>query len=139
MVSKKLMYIIILVCILILIDYIIARFNKRPVIIYKYKLPYNYNALTLPPFGIIVQYEDRLNHRLISHEMVHWYQYRKAGFFIYYIKYITQKIVYGYDAMPMEVDARISVGESDYCAYNYTRCVRDGVSLTVNEPGFRVK
>ena len=42
---------------------------------------------------------------------------------------------FGYDKMPMEMEARAN--ESDYCKENYTECVRNGKSNTVNNPNFR--
>jgi hypothetical protein len=123
---------------ILLIDYLIARINKTPKITYKEKLPFNYNAQTLPPFDIKVQSEDRDNQLLIQHELVHWQQYRKTGAIIYYLKYTLQKAIFGYDKMPMEVEARKQIGESEYCQNNYTECVRNGKSITIKEQNFRV-
>ncbi len=98
---------------------------------------FNYNAQTLPPFGIWVQKEDKDNKLLLKHELVHWEQYRKTGAIIYYLKYVFQKATKGYDKMPMEVEARKRVGENEYCQINYTECVRMGNSITIKEQNFR--
>lgn len=119
------------------IDFIIARLNKYPKIYHKDRLPFNYNAQTLPPFGIRVQTEDKDNKLLLEHELVHWQQYRKTGAIIYYIKYALQKSIYGYDKMPMEIEARKQIGENEYCQINYTECVKNGQSITIKEPYFR--
>ncbi len=123
---------------ILIIDFAIAKLHKKPKIIYKKKLPFNYNAQTLPPFGIRVQTEDKNNKLLLKHELVHWGQYRKTGAIIYYLKYALQKSIYGYDKMPMEIDARKKVGENEYCQNNYTECVRNGKSITIKEKNFRV-
>jgi len=120
------------------VDYLIARINKKPKITYKQKLPFNYNAQTLPPFGINIQNEDKNNQLLIKHELVHWEQYRKTGAIVYYLKYALQKAIYGYDKMPMEIEARKQIGENEYCQNNYTECVRNGQSITIKEQNFRV-
>ena len=117
-------------------DYVLAQANKPKFIIRK-KLPYNFNAQTLPPFGIFIQEEDRNNQSLINHELKHWAQYQKTGALIFYLRYMVQKATYGYDKMPLEIDARLSVGESQYCAENYSECVRNGDAITIYEPDFR--
>jgi hypothetical protein len=129
--------ILLAIIIVLIIDYLIAKLNRFPKFEYKGKLPFNYNAQTLPPFGIIVQNGEKGNDLLISHELVHWEQYRKTGAIIYYLKYLFQKIMYGYDEMPMEIEARKRVGENKFCQINYTQCVREGESITVKEQNFR--
>jgi len=117
-------------------DYVIAKANK-PKIFIRNKLPYNYNALTFPPFGIFLQEEDKDNQALINHELRHWTQYQKTGAIIFWLRYLVQRAVHGYDKMPLEIDARLSVGESQYCAENYSECVRNGDAKTIYEPDFR--
>lgn len=119
------------------VDFAIAKINKTPKIIYLNKLPLNYNAQTIPPFGILIQSEDKNNTNLLKHELVHWEQYRKTGAIIFYLKYAFQKIFYGYDKMPIEIEAREKVGESEYCITNITDCVRNGQSITIFDPNFR--
>ncbi len=50
-----------------LLDYIVARLNKKPKIIYKDRLIKNYNAQTMPPFFIRIQEEDKDNKVLLKH------------------------------------------------------------------------
>lgn len=118
-------------------DYLIAQCNKKPKVIVKNKLPFNYNAQTLPPFCIKISAENKDNGLLLKHELTHWEQYRKTGAIIYYLKYGLQKAAYGYDKMPMEIEARKKVGETEYCQNNYTNCVRTGQSKTVQNKNFR--
>lgn len=125
-----------LVSVLVL-DYLIAKVNK-PRIIVKDKLPFNYNAQTIPPLFIMVQKEDAENKKLMEHELVHWSQYQKTGAIIFHMKYFLQNLVYGYDKMPLEVEAREYVGEDKYCQANYTECVRNGKSITIQDKMFRV-
>ena len=39
----------------------------------------NYNARTIPPFGIYVIEAEKDNKRLIEHEMEHWKQFQQSG------------------------------------------------------------
>jgi hypothetical protein len=43
--------------------------------------------------------------------MIHWKQYQKMGFFIFYFKYFSQLLITGYDKMPMEMEARYEEDE----------------------------
>tara|TARA_Y100000034_G_scaffold132178_1_gene194545 strand:- start:638 stop:1045 length:408 start_codon:yes stop_codon:yes gene_type:complete len=122
---------------LLAVDYIIARLNKHPKIIVKDRVPFNYNALALPPFSIQIQAEDQDNEMLKKHELVHWEQYRKTGATLYYFKYGLQKMIFGYDKMPMEIEARKISGEKPECVTDYTACVRDGRANTVTDVNFR--
>ena len=121
----------------LLIDLVVARFNKKPKIIYKDRLIKNYNAQTMPPFFIRIQEEDKDNKVLLKHELVHWEQYRKTGALIFNTRYFLEKLIYGYDKMPMEIEARKLSGEKEECITNYTECVRDGRSNTIVDPEFR--
>ena len=105
-----------------------------PVFIRK-RLINNYNARTIPPFGVFITESQKDNKDLHKHEKTHWIQYQKKGLLNYYADYATELNKYGYDKMPMEQEARL--GESDYCKENYTDCVRNGSSNTVFNPIFR--
>ena len=117
---------------LIVIDYAVAKLNKSPKISYKEQLPFNFNAQTFPPFGISIQKEDKNNNKLLEHELTHWEQYRKTGAILFYIRYALEKIIFGYDKMPLEIEARKRVGENEYCQQNYTECVKNGQSITIS-------
>ncbi|WP_204343853.1 hypothetical protein [Psychroserpens algicola] len=67
--------------------------------------------------------------------MMHWKQYQKKGLIGFYYDYYNELKIYGYDKMPMEIEARF--WESDNCKLNYTECVRSGKSVTVFNPDFR--
>ena len=41
------------------------------------------------------------------------------------------------DKMPLKVEAREYVGENAYCQQNYTECVRNGQSITIEDKNFR--
>ena len=122
---------------ILLADYLIAKTSTKPQIIIRKKLPYNYNAQTLPPFGIYIKESEKDNKKLIDHELVHWKQYNRSGAILFYLKYLIQKTFYGYDKMPLEIEARKIVGESDHCQTNYTDCVTNGDSITVSNSEFR--
>jgi len=107
-----------------------------PTIIGVRYLPGNYNAITIPPFGIYVLNEHLENSNLINHELVHWQQYKAMGMLKYYATYLKEFFQYGYDAMPMELQARFN--ESELCRANYSECVRNGTAKTVTNKNFRV-
>lgn len=99
-------------------------------------LPENYNAMTIPPFGIFVKESEKANQELINHEKIHWQQYQNKGLINFYHQYFTELKKFGYDKMPMEQVARIN--ESAYCIENYTECVKNGQAKTVFNPNFKM-
>ncbi len=129
--------ILLIVVFVLLIDILIAKANKIPNILIKKRLPFNYNAQTIPPFGIVLLEKEKDNEMLLRHELVHWLQYQKTGAIIFYLKYVLQKAFYGYDKMPMEIEARKLSEEKTNCLTNYTSCVRDGLANTVINKNFR--
>lgn len=64
------------------------------------------DAVTLPPFGIYVRPERRNDEALLRHEQVHWAQWRRMGTLRFYVTYLWQLWLYGYDDHPMEHEAR---------------------------------
>lgn len=110
------------------------RRKLAPIFIRK-SLAKNYNARTIPPFGIYIKESEKDNAALLEHEMVHWRQYQKMGLFNFYSTYWRQLKEHGYDQMPMEQDARGN--EDEYCRENYTQCVRNGWARTIYNPVFR--
>lgn len=113
----------------------IQRKRKNPPIFYKKALSKNYNARTIPPFGIFIKATERNNAELLNHELIHWQQYQKMGLVKYYRTYFRQMKEYGYDAHPMEIEARSN--EPEYAKHNYTDAVRRGLAVTVYNPDFR--
>jgi hypothetical protein len=120
-----------------LIDVLFAKIYKNPKVFYRKNVLFNYNAQTIPPIGIFIQIEDKNNEHLLIHEKVHWQQYRRTGLIVFYFKYIFDLIFFGYDKHPMEKEARIKSGESEFCIENCTYCVRNGLSNVVNDLNFR--
>lgn len=113
----------------------LQRKNDNPKIVVKKKLFGNYNARTIPPIGIFITEENKNNQALIEHELVHWKQYQQKGLINFYVDYLSQLDTYGYDKMPMEIEARFN--EKNFCKTNYTYCVANGLSNTVNNINFR--
>lgn len=107
----------------------------KPKVYYKKRLANGYNARTIPPFGIFIDEKHKGNQNLIDHELKHWEQYQKKGLVNFYLDYYSEFQQYGYDNMPMEIEARFI--EDSYCKTNYTYCVRNGIAKTVVEPNFR--
>lgn len=114
-----------------------ARQKRRPPqIYYRKKMAGNYNARTIPPFGVYILESQRDNLELLNHELVHWKQYQEKGLINFYLDYNRELNQYGYDQMPMEIEARAN--ETDFCKKNYTYCVRNGIAKTVYNPEFRL-
>lgn len=63
-------------------------------------------AATIPPFGTFIEARYKKNRLIVKHEMVHWYQYRRMGFWGFYTTYLYEYIKYGRKYGPMEVEAR---------------------------------
>lgn len=121
---------------LVLLHLILSEQRKnQPTIHYLDNLPFNHDGMTIPPVGIFIKKDQQQNEALLKHEMVHWQQYQRMGLVPYYLNYFTDMATKGYDAHPMELEAREN--ETAYCKENYTECVRNGKANTVFNPIFR--
>jgi len=109
---------------------------NQPNIYYVKDVGNGFNARTVPPFGIFINESQKGNVALLEHELVHWNQYQELGLLGFYDQYLNEANQYGYDNIPMEVQARFL--ECEYCRYNYTECVRNGWAITVHNPNFRM-
>ena len=49
---------------------------------------------------------NKTDKSILRHEMVHWSQYQRMGFFGFYSTYISEYKKYGRKYGPMEVEAR---------------------------------
>jgi hypothetical protein len=78
-----------------------------------------YRAMTIPPFGIFIKKKYRGDKKILNHDMVHWEQYQRLGLFRFYLLYFKQFIQYGYDNMPMEIEARYE--EDEYAKKHYSK------------------
>lgn len=88
---------------------------KQPKIYYVNWLIPPFRAMTIPPFGIFIKKQFKGNHQILQHDLIHWKQYKRMGFFMYYFRYFFQLITIGYDTMPMEMEAR----QHEQNPYNY--------------------
>lgn len=110
--------------------------NSAPVIRIVDALPGGYNAMTIPPFGIWITKNEAKNANLLAHELIHWRQYQELGLIAFVQRYTRELQQYGYDFMPMEIEARFN--EPAIVKYNYTQAVRNGTANTVYNPNFRL-
>lgn len=90
---------------------------KQPKIYYVLWILPPYRAITIPPFGIFIKKKHKGNQKLLNHDLVHWQQYQRMGLFMFYFKYLKQFLTYGYDKMPMEIEARYE--EDEYTKKHY--------------------
>jgi hypothetical protein len=91
--------------------------KKRTRIFYVSILVPPFAAMTIPPFGIFILKKHKGNNRILRHDLIHWRQYKRMGAVMYYLRYILQLLIIGYDTMPMEMEAR--QGEKEYVKWNY--------------------
>jgi len=92
---------------------------RQPKIYYvRWVLP-PYRAMTIPPFGIFIKKRYKNDKRILNHEIIHWEQYQKLGLLTFYFRYFKQFIKYGYDKMPMEIEARYE--EDEYTKKHYSK------------------
>lgn len=76
-----------------------------------FNIPGSQMAVTIPPFGIFIEY-DHINDgegkgSIIAHERVHWLQYKRMGLFKFYYEYFTEYFKHGrIHNHWMEVEAR---------------------------------
>ncbi|MGG8495969.1 hypothetical protein ACQY1Q_06110 [Tenacibaculum sp. TC6] len=111
------------------------RLKKQVKVYYVDSMPFGFNGLAIPPFGIFIDKKHKGNKNLLLHEIVHWKQFQENGLLLFLIKFFFYQIKYGYDKNPMEIEARFN--ESDFCKCNYTFCVKNGIAKTVSNPNFR--
>jgi hypothetical protein len=71
-----------------------------------FEIPGSQMAMTIPPFGTFIESKYKNNKSILKHEIIHWSQYHRMGFFKFYKTYITEYIKYGRKYGPMEVEAR---------------------------------
>lgn len=83
---------------------------KKPVIVY-YSRWLRWNPLTawvhgqcLYPFVLFRFKKAEVSDRLFRHEIEHFYQGQRLGFFGYYCKYLWLNIRHGYKKHPMELE-----------------------------------
>lgn len=104
-----------------------------PTIYYVSWLPFNYNGMATP-FGIFINKKYKNSRELLNHEVIHYRQMENKGLF-FFIDYIKENITKGYDKNKYEIEARID--ESNFCKFNYTYCVRNGLAKTAYNKKFR--
>jgi len=63
-------------------------------------------GITLWPYILFAQPSDKVSKRLREHELAHWEQVERDGFFTFYVKYLWYQFKYGYINNPYEVEAR---------------------------------
>ncbi len=91
---------------------------KAPRIYYVNWLLPPFRGMTIPPFGIFILKKHKGNQTILNHDFVHWEQYKKLGLILFYLRYFLQLLVFGYNKMPMEIEARYE--ESLYRKKHYT-------------------
>ena len=74
----------------------------RPLIIYCNRLPL-YSGISIYPF-ILIQ-KDKKSFKLLKHEYIHFLQQQRNFFIFFWIRYILQNIIVGYNLNIYELEA----------------------------------
>lgn len=80
-------------------------------------LPNKFRGMCIPPIGIFILKKHKGNKKIIQHDLIHWKQYKKLGGLQFYLNYLIQYALVGYDKMPMEMEARKH--ETPFAKNNY--------------------
>lgn len=75
-----------------------------------------FRGICIAPLFILIRKKYKGNFGLLRHEVIHWRQWQRAKL-LFYPRYLLQLILFGYDNMPLELEAR--QGESWYGMWNY--------------------
>lgn len=92
---------------------------KHPKIFYSKWFPFYFRGIMIPFIGIVIKEEYKTSTRLMNHEMIHWYQFKRMGVILFITRYVFQLIFIGYDTMPMEMEARQN--EEEHIKWNYRK------------------
>jgi hypothetical protein len=95
---------------LILVVFFLNLLKKPSVYYTPINIPGEQMAITIPPFGILIEkkfeFEGSRKGSILSHEKIHWVQYKKLGLFGFYYNYLSGYVKYGRKYSPMEREAR---------------------------------
>jgi len=97
---KKYTYLFVIILLFLII------YKKDKIYYIPFDIPGSQMAATIPPFGTFIESKYKTNKPILRHEMVHWSQYQRMGFFNFYITYFSEYMKYGRKYGPMEIEAR---------------------------------
>jgi hypothetical protein len=81
-------------------------FKKNKIYYIPFNIPGDQMAATIPPFGTFIESRYKNNKELLRHELIHWNQFNRMGFFRFYSTYLSEYLKYGRKYGPMEIEAR---------------------------------
>ena len=74
-------------------------FKKERVFYLPFNIPGRQMAITIPPFGIFIESEYKSQGggpgSVLSHERIHWKQFRKMGLLPFYFNYFVAYVQHG--------------------------------------------
>ncbi len=105
---------------LFLVLMIILNIFKAPYVWYlPFDIPGKQKAATIPPFGVFIEsryknekIDDKCS--ILTHEMIHWEQYKKMGLFSFHYNYIKLYFTQGRINNWMEDEARMPCNKKTY-------------------------
>lgn len=105
--TKKGKFLLFVLLVLLVLNF----FDKERVFYLPFNIPGNLKASTIPPLGIFIesQYKnEKINYRsVLTHERVHWKQYKRMGLFSFYFNYFKIYLKSGRINNWMEEEARM--------------------------------
>ena len=85
-----------LILVFLILIILLNLYDKERVFYTPIQIPGSLMAMTIPPFGIIIekQYKNQPNKpgSLIRHEKAHWAQYKRMGLLNFYYNYLIELI-----------------------------------------------
>jgi hypothetical protein len=75
---------------------------KKPILIYLKKIPF-YSGISIYPF-IFIQ-KDKKSFKLLKHEYFHFIQQKRTFFFVFWLRYLLQNLIVGYNLNIYELEA----------------------------------
>ena len=78
---------------------ILSIFKNERIIYLPFNIPGKQMAITIPPFGIFIESKYKKDGNrpgsVLSHERIHWKQFRRMGLFSFYYNYFLAYAKYG--------------------------------------------
>ena len=86
------------------------------------------------PFCIVRHKYDKL---LVQHELIHYHQAKKSGWWLWYLPYVFYHIKYGYKQNPYELEAWVNQHDYEYkpSRISYKKYIGKKRKLIIPEDG----
>jgi hypothetical protein len=79
---------------------------KKPILIYLKRIPF-YSGISIYPFIFIQQ--DKRSFKLLKHEYFHFLQQKRTFFLVFWLRYLLQNLIVGYNLNIYELEASAKI------------------------------